>query len=196
MRKILLPAIAVFFLSGCAAMHAQNPGAGFGPVNAQPVEAGALMLGGYDVVSYFKDGRAARGSAAHRSTFKAVNFHFASAEHKALFDAAPQNYLPQYGGFCTNGIVYAIPWGGSGDSWKMIDGKLYIFGGDSSRDAFMLDAKRNLALADGYWKNEVEGANSFWQRSKRLLFRVPHYRSGEELAVEVAAAKKAGKLPL
>lgn len=50
--------------------------------------------------------------------------------------------------------------------------------------------KGNTALADKYWSEEVEGSNSFIQRSKRLVFRVPHYKSGDELAKMVAAAKK------
>ncbi len=33
------------------------------------------------------------------------------------------------------------------------------------------------------------GSHSFWQRSKRLVLRVPHYASGAELAQRVAAAK-------
>jgi hypothetical protein len=44
-------------------------------------------------------------------------------------------------------------------------------------------------LADKYWNEEVKGNNSFVQRSKRLILRVPHYKSGEELAKLVAAAK-------
>jgi len=35
----------------------------------------------------------------------------------------------------------------------------------------------------------VKGNNSFFQRAKRMVLRVPHYKSGEELAREVAAAK-------
>ena len=112
-------------------------------------------------------------------------------EGEALFDAAPQKYLPQYGGFCANGIVYGIPWGGDADTWRILDGKLYIFGGAGSRDAFLLDVPGNRALADRYWSTEVAGSNSFWQRSKRLVFRVPHYASGEELARRVAAARAA-----
>ena len=27
-----------------------------------------------------------------------------------------------------HGIVYGIPWGGDADTWKMTNGKLYIFG--------------------------------------------------------------------
>jgi hypothetical protein len=75
----------------------------------------------------------------------------------------------------------------------MVDGKLYIFGGLGSKEAFELDVAGNLKLADRYWSEEVSGSNSLWQRSKRLLFRVPHYKSGEELAREVAAAKARSK---
>jgi len=99
--------------------------------------------------------------------------------------------MPQFGGYCANGIAYAIPWGGDADTWKIIDGKLYIFGGQGSKDAFALDEKKNLALAEAYWKDEVAGSHSFIQRSKRLIFRVPHYQSGEELARAVANAKAA-----
>ncbi len=194
MRQLFWMLAIVLGLSGCAAMNAQNPGEGYGPVNAQPLESGRLMLGGYDVVSYFTESKHRRGEPAHRSTYKDIIFQFASTENKSRFDASPEKYLPQFGGYCANGIVYGIPWGGNGDTWKMIDGKLYIFGGEVSRDAFMLDAKTNVALADKYWKEEVQGHNSFWQRNKRLLFRVPHYKSGEELAKMVAEAKAGGKL--
>jgi hypothetical protein len=71
----------------------------------------------------------------------------------------------------------------------MIDGKLYIFGGQASKDGFEIDEKKNLALAEAYWNDEVAGNNSFVQRWKRLIFRVPHYQSGEALAKAVAEAR-------
>ena len=104
-----------------------------------------------------------------------------SAEHKAMFVKDPAKFVPQYGGYCSNGIVYGIPWGGDADTWKMIDGKVYIFGGDSSRKYFLMDEKENLALADRYWKDEIKGSNAFVQRYKRLVLRVPHYKTGKEL---------------
>ncbi|MFO0458983.1 MAG: YHS domain-containing (seleno)protein [Burkholderiales bacterium] len=183
---LLAPAV----LSGCTAMSAQNPSGKLKPVNA--VADGGderVMLKGADVVAYFTQGRYVQGTPQFRSVHEGVTFRFASAEHKAAFDAAPQKYLPQYGGFCTNGIVYAIPWGGDADTWRMIDGKLYIFGGRGSQDAFELDVPGNMKLAEKYWAEEVSGSNSFWQRSKRLVFKVPHYKSGDELAKAVADAK-------
>ena len=188
-----LALLALLALGGCTAMQAQNPSSALKPVNAVAADDARLMLFGHDVVSYFTDGRHALGTAAHHSVYEGVTFRFASAEHKALFDAAPMKYLPQYGGFCADGIVYAIPWGGDADTWLIRDGRLFIFGGAGSKAAFLLDVPGNIALADKYWTDEVKGSNSFFQRSKRLVLRVPHYKSGEELAqmVKQAAAAKA-----
>lgn len=196
MKRMLVPALvaATLLVGGCAPLVTQSPGEGLSPVNAVAEgEDKHLMLFGHDVVSYFTAGRHQLGSPAIKSVYKGVTFRFANAEHKKLFDAAPEKYIPQYGGYCSNGIVYGIPWGGDANTWTMIDGKLYIFGGSGSRDAFLLDPKANVALADKYWKEEVNGANAFWQRSKRMVFRVPHYKSGQELADAVARAKAAGK---
>jgi len=185
-------------LSGCAPFVTQSPGEGLSPVNA--VAEGSdkhLMLFGHDVVSYFTDRKQQKGAPEIKSVYKGVTFRFASAEHKQMFDAAPEKYIPQYGGYCTNGIVYGIPWGGDADNWEIIDGKLYMFGGQGSHDAFNLDPRRNMSLAEKYWKEEVNGSNAFIQRTTRLVFRVPHYKSGKELAEEVAARKSSsrGSLP-
>jgi YHS domain-containing protein len=166
----------LLLLGGCNAMLAQNPSSPLKPVNAAHVgDESRLMLKGADVVAYFTEGRYVQGQSKFRSEYEEVAFYFASAGNKTLFDTDPKKYLPQYGGFCTNGIVYAIPWGGDADTWSIIDGKLYIFGGQASKDAFDLDVKDNLALAEKYWKDEVAGSNSYWQRSKRLVYRVYQY---------------------
>lgn len=141
------------------------------------------------MVAYFTLGKHALGSAQFTNVHEGVDFRFANAQHKALFDANPQKYMPRYGGCCANGIVYAIPWGGDADSWRLIDGKLYMFGGAGSRQGFDLDVPGNIKLADRYWADEVRGSNSFVQRSWRLTFRAPHYNSGEELAKMVADAQ-------
>ncbi len=189
-RLIFAGSVAVS-LVGCSAMLAQNPSGELKPVNAVPDElaSGGVMLKGADVVAYWTMGKYVQGKPEITSQYEGVNFRFSSAEHKALFDKTPKKHMPEYNGYCANGIVYGIPWGGDADSFKMINGKLYMFGGQGSRDGWDLDVPRNLALAEKYWKEEVQGSNSFVQRTKRLTFRVPHYRSGEDLAHDVAAAK-------
>jgi YHS domain-containing protein len=192
-RRILtaLTLSSALILGGCAAINAQNPSGNLRPVNAHVVgEQSTVMLKGHDVVSYFTQGKHAQGDAKFSSTYENVNFYFATAEHKALFDKEPTKYIPQYGGYCANGVAYGIPWGGDADTWRIEGGKLYIFGGRQSKDAFELDVAGNLKLAQKYWDDEIKGNNSFIQRTKRIVFKVPHYKSGEELAKMVAAAKK------
>jgi YHS domain-containing protein len=192
--RLLAMGIVVAVVTGCGAMNAQNPSGGLRPANAAPDAGGAgLMLKGADVVAYFTMNKFVQGSPQFRSEHQGVAFHFSSAEHKALFDKEPAKYMPQYNGFCANGIAYAIPWGGDADIWRMVGGKLYIFGGQGSMDGWLLDEAKYMKLADGYWKDEVAGSNSFWQRSKRLVFRVPHYLTGEQLAQAVAEAKAKAK---
>ncbi len=188
--RFLALGLLVIGLSGCTAITAQNPSGTLRPVNAV-ADGGdsGVMLKGADVVAYFTQDKYVQGSPQFKSDYQGVTFRFASAENKALFDKEPTKYQPQFGGYCADGLVYGIPWGGDADTWRMVNGKLYIFGGAASRDAWMLDEPRNLQLADKYWNEEVAGNNSFWQRTKRLIFRVPHYKSGEELAKAVAEAK-------
>jgi YHS domain-containing protein len=192
--KVLLVLLAALGLSACAPLVTQSPGKGLSPINAVSVDkAEHLMLFGHDVVSYFTENTHKLGSSSIQSVYKGVTFYFSKAEHKALFDKTPEQYIPQFGGYCANGIVYGIPWGGDADSWRIFNGKLYIFGGQGSRDAYLLDVPGNTQLAEKYWSEEVNGSNAFFQRAKRMISKVPHYKSGAELAAAVNQAKQAKK---
>ncbi len=187
LSKLILATLFITTLSACAPLLTQSPNGSIRPLNASAdAEDAHLMLFGHDVVAYFTESRHRLGSPAIKSVIDGVAFRFATLEHKALFDREPARYIPQYNGYCANGIVYGIPWGGDADSWRIINGKLYTFGGKGSRDGFYVDLPRNIALADKYWNEEVKGSNAFIQRLKRYIFnRVPHYKTGEELAEEV-----------
>jgi YHS domain-containing protein len=189
-KKILLLAF-VLGLGACAPFITQSPGQGLSPVNAiKDGEDAHLMLFGHDVVGYFTENTHKMGSPAIKSVYKGVTFRFSKAAHKALFDQEPLKYIPQFGAYCANGVAYGIPWGGDADTWRIFDGKLYIFGGKGSLDAFLLDVPKNLALANKYWNEEINGSNAFFQRTKRTTYsKVAHYKSGAELAAEVAKAQ-------
>ena len=62
--------------------------------------ANGLGAGGYDVVAYFAGGKAAKGREEFSADHGGQTWRFASDEHRQQFLAAPQNYLPQYGGYC------------------------------------------------------------------------------------------------
>ena len=157
-----------------------------------------LMLLGHDAVAYFTQNEAVRGSPAIKAEHLGVTWRFASEANKAAFLKNPDKYMPQFGGFCSNGINYAVPWGAGGgpDTWRIYRGKLYVFGGQASRDQFEMETELNLERAHRYWNEEVAGSNALLTRIKRLVFRVPHYKTDSALRQEWEAKLAAKTLPV
>ena len=107
---------------------------------------------GYDVVSYFTDGKPAQGSDRYTSTYGGVTWQFASAEHRDMFAANPTKYAPQYGAFCSwgaaNGKLFDID---PVNGWTMVNGKLYLnFNADINK-VFANDSKGFIAKAEKNW---------------------------------------------
>lgn len=185
-----------------AVVHAQN----YSSPNAGPfrtISEGAdekLMLQGYDAVAYFTQNEAVRGDPAIKLEHLSVTYRFSSEANKAEFQKSPEKYMPQFGGWCSNGINYAIPGGGGGapNTWRIYRGKLYVFGGQRARDHFEMDTEKNLELAHKYWNEEVAGKDPVEQRRKRvsIFSRVPHYKTNRELDDEYEAKLAAKTLPV
>lgn len=61
-------------------------------------------IGGYDTVAYFTEGKPVKGSTKYVATYKGAAWRFSSKENLDLFNASPEKYAPQYGGYC----AYAV----------------------------------------------------------------------------------------
>jgi len=157
-----------------------------------------LMLEGHDPVAYFVDNAAVKGDPGIKTEHLGVTFRFASEANRAAFVKAPAQYMPQFGGFCTNGINYAVPWGGGGsaNTWRIYRGKLYVFGGEAPRNHFEMATERNLQLAHKLWNDEVAGSNALLTRWKHLILRVPHYRTDKSLQDEWEDKRATKTLPV
>jgi len=192
-RRQLLAMFAFSALSGgaCAASHEPFR-------TSDDAHAQRLMLEGHDAVAYFTRNDAVRGDPAIQAEHLGVTWRFASEANKTEFLRDPAKYMPQFGGFCSNGINYAVPWGGGGgpQSWRIYRGKLYVFGGQSARDHFEMETELNLERAHPYWSSEIAGSNPVLVRYKRLIFRVPHYKTDAALKAEWEGKRAAGTLPV
>lgn len=157
-----------------------------------------VMLEGHDAVAYFVRQMAVAGRPSIISNHRGVVWRFENEQNKAEFERNPAKYMPQFGGFCSNGINYAIPWGGGGaeNTWRLYRGKLYVFGGQKARDHFEMDTELNLRRAHHYWNVEVAGGSPLATRTLRLVVRVPHYKSDAALQAEWEGLRAAGKLPV
>ncbi len=154
---------------------------------------GNLMLRGNDPVAYFSAGRPVPGRPEVKAEHRGAVYRFASEENRRQFITSPEKYVPQFGGFCSNGMAYAVPIAGETDNFKIIDGKLYMFGGLRSKLYFEMDQEINLKRARHYWETEVMDTNWRLQSWKRLVWRVPHYKTNAELAEEYE--KRFGRKP-
>ncbi len=112
--------LAALVLGGCGSMNITSDGAD-----------SALMLKGYDPVAYFTSGTPTRGRPDVKAEHNGVTYRFATDDNRRTFAASPDRYVPQFGGFCANGMVYAIPLGGEPENFKIIGGKLYLREQDS-----------------------------------------------------------------
>jgi YHS domain-containing protein len=111
--------LALAALAGQAQSRWQSPNDGPWRTSSDGADT-RLMLEGHDAVAYFTQNEAIKGDPAIKLEFKGVTWRFASEANKAEFQKTPDKYMPQFGGFCSNGINYAVPWGGGGgpNTWR------------------------------------------------------------------------------
>lgn len=82
---------------------------------------------GYDVTEYFNN-NAVEGSTKYTTTYDGVKFKFVSQANLDTFKKSPEDFIPQYGGYC----AYAIADKGKKvsvdpETFEIRDGKLYLF---------------------------------------------------------------------
>jgi YHS domain-containing protein len=96
--------------------------------NVDPVDSDKIANGGYDLVAYFTDNAAVKGSMEFTYELKGVKYQFASARHKDIFKSNPEKYLPVCDGYCAWGVAEkGIKVPVNPQTFKVIDGRLYLF---------------------------------------------------------------------
>jgi YHS domain-containing protein len=156
--------------SGCGTPYATVPNRSGEPV----------MLLGHDPVAYFTLGRPERGKPELKVSLPERSYYFMSAEHKALFEANPARYEPQYAGFCASGAAFGIKLGSDPTAWQIYQGRLFIFGDVIGQTAWQVDPAWNVNHGDTLWPEMRERG---WraQSLMRYASKVPHYLSGAQI---------------
>lgn len=112
---------------------------------------GGVAINGFDPVAYFLDAAPVEGLAEHTVDFKGATWRFASAENAEMFKGAPEDYAPQFGGYC----AYAVSRGGtattSPDAWTVHNDKLYLNYNTTVRSIWLEDVDANIAAANDNW---------------------------------------------
>ena len=140
-----LPAVvAGVLLLACA------PGVSAAKVDPIYTHSG-FAIGGYDPVAYHDKGEALKGSPPFSYQWRGATWLFSSTENLARFQADPERYAPQYGGYC----AYAVSQGHTAsidpEAWKIVNGKLYLNYSKSVKSKWEQDVPGNIRKADMNW---------------------------------------------
>lgn len=121
-----------------------------------------LAIDGYDPVSYHQEGPV-RGGRDFSLDYGGATYRFVSRRNLELFQSDPERYLPEYGGYCAYAMLEGDKVKIDPESYKLIDGKLYLFYdglfGDTLKRWNKLALKQPEAdlvnTADRYWQETI-----------------------------------------
>ena len=108
-----------------------------------------LAIDGHDAVSFFK-GKPLKGRTEFQTVYKDATWRFDTQANLDLFLLNPEQFVPQYGGYCAWAVAMEKLAPGKPKHWHVEDGKLYLNYSnrvkkrwDALRDDFIADADAN-----------------------------------------------------
>jgi len=110
-----------------------------------------LALRGYDPVAYFTAGTPQRGSSDFRAEWGGAEWHFTSGANRDAFLAAPEDFAPQYGGYCAWAVSQGYTAPINPHAWAIVDGRLYLNASTRVQRRWARDAADHIERADANW---------------------------------------------
>ena len=128
-------------------------------VSAGLTEAGApLAIHGYDPVAFFTQGKPLVGKMGITTVYQGAAFRFASEANKKVFEASPERYAPQYGGYCAFGAAKGAKYDGDPRVFAIVGGKLYFNLSPDIQKKWNEDVAGYIKKADASWPKIVDKA--------------------------------------
>lgn len=96
---------------------------------ASPIYTGKFSntaVGGYDTTTYYSGEQPTKGSKKFSTKYKGANWHFANQANLEKFQANPEKYAPQYGGYCAWAVAHDNLVKGDPKVYHIQNGKLYL----------------------------------------------------------------------
>ncbi|QMV14682.1 YHS domain-containing (seleno)protein [Vibrio spartinae] len=107
---------------------------------------------GYDPVSYFMDDMPVKGKSDFKTEYKGADWYFASQEHLDMFEAEPEKYAPQFGGYCAWAVSTQKDFApGDPEQWAVVDGKLYLNYNKNVKKRWDSDRTLHIKQANENW---------------------------------------------
>ncbi len=111
----------------------------------------SLAIRGTDPVAYFTEGEPVAGSAEFEHEWKGATWRFASAENRDLFVENPEQYAPQYGGYCAYAVANGYTASIDPEAWRIVDDKLYLNFSPRVQRLWQRDIPGHITQANANW---------------------------------------------
>lgn len=106
---------------------------------------------GYDPVAFFNVSKAVLGSDSLAYDYKGAKWLFSSRENLNLFKALPEQYAPQFGGYCAYGMADGHKAPTETDTWSVVEGKLYFNYNQKVKSSWLEDQPVLIKKANVNW---------------------------------------------
>lgn len=110
-----------------------------------------VAIKGYDTVAYFTVGQPTKGNREFAVSWHDTKWHFANAHHRDLFAAKPEQYAPQFEGFCAASLTKGKVKVTNPEAWVIVDGKLYLSSSKEFMRKFQHNTAENIKKAEAAW---------------------------------------------
>tara|TARA_R110002095_G_scaffold216543_1_gene214397 strand:- start:321 stop:950 length:630 start_codon:yes stop_codon:yes gene_type:complete len=115
------------------------------------VDGQGVAFRGNDLVAMANGLGIVPGQATYTHVHDGVAYYFASETAMEQFADDPEDYVPQYGGYCALGVAVGKKLDGSPRFADIVNGKLYVFLNAAVFEAYKKDKTGILAKAAKNW---------------------------------------------
>ncbi|MEO1341182.1 MAG: YHS domain-containing (seleno)protein [Cyanobacteria bacterium J06635_13] len=101
------------------------------------------------------------GNSEYETEWQNAIWRFSSAENQELFEADPDAYAPQYGGYCAKALSEGNVVSTGPEAWSIVNEKLYLNYSSEVQKQWEQDIEGNIKLADEMWQDILVDAKVF-----------------------------------
>ena len=117
-----------------------------------PVYAeGGIAIDGSDAVAYFAGNGPVAGVAEFATSWSGAEWRFATAKNLENFQADPEAFAPQFGGYCAWAVSQGYTAATVPDAWTLHNGKLYLNFSRRIQRRWERDIPGNVAKGEANW---------------------------------------------
>ncbi len=118
---------------------------------AEVFSKNGYAINGFDVVEYFISAKPQKGDTSIAVIWNKTKWVFVNKENANLFTANPEQYAPQYGGYCAFGLSRGYKAPTSEDAWSIVNSKLYFNYNKDVKRNWDKDQHGFIQKADSNW---------------------------------------------